>query len=185
LGGISIMKKIFIGLILSIIINSSQVHAVDVQLQWDANTDPAVAGYKIYYGLASRTYGTPIDAGNVTEIKLTGLPDGKTTYFAATAYDKDGNESAFSTELVAYTIVPSVLGPGTISPSVTTMVSSVTPLTYTITPAAGGILSDVLVDEISVGKTISYPFTNVSGNHTIKAVFVKQLPMIKGLKLKP
>jgi hypothetical protein len=178
------MKKLFAGLILGVVLGLSQAQAVDVWLGWDANPDPAVAGYKLYYGLASRTYNNPIDAGNVTEIKLTGLPDGKTAYFAATAYDKDKNESAFSTELVAYTIVPSVLGPGTISPSVTTMVNSVTPMTFTMTPLTGGILSDVLVDEISVGKTLSYPFANVSGNHTIKAVFVKQLPMIKGLKLK-
>jgi hypothetical protein len=179
------IRKLLAGLVLSIVIGFSQAQAVDVQLQWDANNDTAVAGYKLYYGLASRTYGTPVDAGNTTELKLTGLPDGKTAYFAVTAYDKDKNESAFSTELVTYTIVPSVAGPGTISPSISTMVSSVTPLTFTITPAAGGILSDVLLDEISVGKILSYPFANVSGNHTIKAVFVKQLPMIKGLKLKP
>lgn len=178
------MKKIFIGLILSIIINSSQVYAVDVLLGWDANTDPTVAGYKIYYGLASRTYETPIDAGNVTELKLTGLPDGKTAYFAVTAYDKDKNESAFSTELVAYTIIPSVSGPGTISPSIAKMVSSVTPLTLTITPLTGGILKDVIVDDISIGRVSSYLFTNVSNNHTIKAVFIKQLPMIQGLRLK-
>lgn len=178
------MKKIFVGLIISIIF-SSQVYAVDVRLAWDANTDPAVMGYKLYYGLESRTYSPAIDAGNVTEIKINDLPDGKNAYFAVTAYDQDGNESAFSTELITYTIVPSISGPGTISPSISTMVSSVTPLTFTITPSTGGILSKVLVDDISVGKTFSYPFTNVSENHTIKAIFVKQLPMIKGLKLKP
>jgi len=179
------IKNLFVGVLLSIILCLSQAFAVDVKLAWDANIDPAVAGYKVYYGLASRTYGTPVDAGNVTEIKLIGFPDGKNAYFAVTAYDIDKNESAFSTELVCYTLVPVVVGPGTISPSISTMVSAVYPLTFTITPAAGGILRDVLVDEVSVGKTLSYPFANVSANHTIKAIFVKQLPAIKGLRLKP
>ena len=42
------------------------------------------------------------DAGNVTRYTLEDLARGKTYYFAATAYDKDDNESYFSDELTHY-----------------------------------------------------------------------------------
>ena len=32
---------------------SSQGYALDVALQWDANTEPDLAGYKVYYGTDS------------------------------------------------------------------------------------------------------------------------------------
>ena len=61
--------------------------AAQVTLAWDANTDPAVAGYKLYYGTAPRTYGTPVDVGKVTQYTLTGIQEGVNCYFAVTAYD--------------------------------------------------------------------------------------------------
>ncbi len=85
---------------------STQGFAAQVTLAWDANTDPAVAGYKLYYGTASRTYGTPVDVGKVTQYTLTGIQEGKNCYFAVTAYDANRNESAFSTELACFTLVP-------------------------------------------------------------------------------
>lgn len=44
------------------------------------------------------------DAGNVTQYTLEDLARGKTYYFAATAYDKDDNESYFSDELTHYVV---------------------------------------------------------------------------------
>jgi hypothetical protein len=69
-----------------------------ITLAWDANTEPDLAGYKIHYGNSSRNYSTIIDVKNVTEYKIEGLVPG-TYYFAATAYDEDENESAYSIEL--------------------------------------------------------------------------------------
>ena len=42
---------------------------------------------------------------------------------------------------------------------------------FTITPASGYYISNVLVDNISVGTGSSYTFSNVTGNHTISATF--------------
>jgi len=77
--------------------------AGQVVLAWDANTEPDVSGYKLYYGTASRTYGAPITVGNVLTYTVPGLTDGLTYYFAVTAYDTFGNESGYSNEVV-YTV---------------------------------------------------------------------------------
>jgi hypothetical protein len=78
---------------------SMQLFAAEVRLSWGANTDSDLAGYKIYYGTASRSYDTAVYVGNTTAYTLSGLSPG-TYYFAATAYDTSGNESRFSNEAV-------------------------------------------------------------------------------------
>lgn len=75
-----------------------------VTLAWDANTEPDLAGYRIYYGFSSKSYSHTIDVGNITEYTLTGLDEGKTFYLAATAYDEERNESDFSKELIHTTV---------------------------------------------------------------------------------
>ncbi|HZR46896.1 MAG TPA: fibronectin type III domain-containing protein [Candidatus Manganitrophaceae bacterium] len=72
--------------------------AFDAVLSWSPNADLNLAGYKLYYGQAARTYGTPVDVGNRSAYTLTGLGPG-TYYFALTAYDLSGAESDFSNEV--------------------------------------------------------------------------------------
>jgi len=79
---------------------SGNSFAAEITLAWDANTEPDLAGYNIYYGTVSGEYGDPVDVKNFTEVTLTGFDEGKTYYFVATAYDEDENESAYSDELV-------------------------------------------------------------------------------------
>lgn len=71
-------------------------------LAWDAVGDSRVAGYRVYYGLASRDYaqakGAGLNAGGCTTYVVNGLDRGRTYYFAVTAYDASGNESDFSNE---------------------------------------------------------------------------------------
>jgi len=74
------------------------VMAADVTLAWDPNTETDLAGYKIYYGTASRVYGAPIVIGNQTTYTVTGLPPG-VFYFAVTAYNTAGLESGYSNEV--------------------------------------------------------------------------------------
>ncbi len=69
-------------------------------MSWTAPTG-AVNGYRVYYGTASRTYsqapGTGIYAATTT-LTVSGLPSGRTYYFAVTAIDAAGAESAYSNE---------------------------------------------------------------------------------------
>ena len=73
-------------------------------LTWDANTEPILGGYQLYYGQASGNYTASVDVGKQTSYTLTGLEEGKTYYFAVKAYDSTRKIwSDFSNE-VSHTI---------------------------------------------------------------------------------
>lgn len=75
----------------------TSVFADDINLAWNPNPEPTLAGYKLHYGMSSRSYGVFINVGNVTSYRVTGLSSGN-YYFAITAYDSAGHESGFSNE---------------------------------------------------------------------------------------
>lgn len=77
-----------------------------VRLAWDPSASPAVAGYKIYMGPAIRSYTNSVDVGAVTNASIFNVNRMVTNYFAATAYDSDGNESDYSGEAVLPRIPP-------------------------------------------------------------------------------
>ena len=71
-----------------------------VTLEWDPVTQSNLAGYKLYVGTASGVYGRSISAGLTTSCVVNDLLGGHTYYFAATASNTSGVESAKSNELV-------------------------------------------------------------------------------------
>ena len=75
--------------------------AASVTLRWQANSEPDIAGYNLYYGTASRSYGPPMPTGNTTSYTVDNLVEGQTYYFALTALDTSGNESGYSSEISA------------------------------------------------------------------------------------
>jgi uncharacterized repeat protein (TIGR02543 family) len=86
----------------------NQVVSNATTLAWDspaAGTNPA--GYRLYFGSApgiyQQPYGQGISVGNVTTYTLMGLGSG-TYYFAVTAVDSLGKESAYSNE--AFKTIP-------------------------------------------------------------------------------
>lgn len=73
-----------------------------VTLTWAANSEPDLAGYRIYVGMHSGTYsfpGSPFVTGKITSYTISNLPKGETYYFAISAYDSAGNESLRSVEV--------------------------------------------------------------------------------------
>lgn len=66
------------------------------------NSETDLAGYKVYVGTAPGLYsypGSPIVIGRTDNYAITGLPVGQTYYFAISAFDDSGNESALSSEV--------------------------------------------------------------------------------------
>lgn len=86
-----------------------QLISAQVTLEWDANTEPDIKGYKVYYGTSSRTYGTPIIIlGNTPTYTFENLPPG-TYYFAVTAFNLKDLESGYSNE-VSTTVTTTIDG---------------------------------------------------------------------------
>ncbi|HQI82493.1 MAG TPA: fibronectin type III domain-containing protein [Deltaproteobacteria bacterium] len=84
--------------ILGILISSQAVYGATVRISWNANTEADLDGYKVYYGITSRSYLSYRDVGNTTSVDIGNLGEGQTHYFAVSAYDINGNESALSQE---------------------------------------------------------------------------------------
>ena len=82
--------------------------------------------------------------------------------------------SLFSTARSAssHTITASAGSGGSITPSGAVAVAEGGSQTFTIAADACFAIQDVLVDGVSVGAVASFPFTNVTANHTIAASFV-------------
>jgi len=78
-------------------------------------------------------------------------------------------------EINTYTITPSAGIGGTILPSGTITVNYGDSKPFMITPSTGYKISDVKVDGVSVGIVSSYTFSNIIANHTIGAIFKKEI----------
>ena len=81
------------------ILFSAFVYAADVTLTWNPNRDDDLGGYRIHYGRAPGQYQTSVDAGNVLSYTLTDLQENTEYFFALSAYDQTGNESALCADI--------------------------------------------------------------------------------------
>jgi len=100
---------LFLTLTLILALVATPAHSADVTLAWDPNSEPDLAGYKVYYktgssgppydGTGATEGDSPIDVGNVTEFTLHDLTDGVTYFFVVTAHDTEGLESGYSNEV--------------------------------------------------------------------------------------
>ena len=96
--------------VLVLLLLAAPALSADVTLAWDPNTEADLEGYGVYFKQGES--GPPYDlAGYVTlqelqdpdnpAFAITGLEKGSSYYFAVTAYDAAGNESAYSTPVCA------------------------------------------------------------------------------------
>ena len=87
----------------SLIPSTHCAFAAQATVAWDPGTDPALAGYKVYWGTVSKNYSWSADTSVQTTYTVPSLSEGATYYIAATAYDAARTESEFSNE-VTYTV---------------------------------------------------------------------------------
>lgn len=66
---------------------------------WNANTEPDLAGYRVYHGTSPGVSTEQVTLGLVTSYQWNGLTGGQTHYFTVTAFDTSNNESAKSVEV--------------------------------------------------------------------------------------
>ena len=95
----SLSGLIGVALALFLIFCPSLACAVQITLAWDSNDEPDVEGYIVYYGTQSRYYDYDVDVGHYNSVTISGLVEDVMYYMAVTAYDSEGNESDFSTEI--------------------------------------------------------------------------------------
>lgn len=73
------------------------------ELNWGANSETDLSGYRVYYGTSSGSYeqafGQGVNVGDATSFSVNDLASGQRYYFAITAYDTSGNESGYSNEV--------------------------------------------------------------------------------------
>lgn len=120
-------------------------YAMTVALQWDANVEDDLAGYKIYYktGLSTATFdGTgavegdsPFDVLNQTTATISGLDPNHSYIFAVTAYNASGVESGYSNTVM----IPELIAPTVYlsSPLDKSLVSETTTITANATDNEG------------------------------------------------
>lgn len=99
------MKSLFkfLTIFLSIIFCSSAL-AMDIGIEWTPNTEPDLAGYKLFMREASAQYDytQPVWQGPETTCKVLNLSDSVDYRFVLRAYDVWGNESGDSNEVRLY-----------------------------------------------------------------------------------
>jgi hypothetical protein len=186
---IGILAPLFI---LLIPMGVQHVYGASLTLAWDPNAEENLAGYKVYYGTASGSYSSVVDAGNCTSLTISSLEAGKTYYFAATAYAAGGEESAKSNEIRydtpmpdgdlsslaaaskgtgSYTIHASVGPNGSISPMGNITVMKGFSKTFIIRAKFGYRIGRVNIDGAVTNYVTSHTFKQISANHTIRAEF--------------
>ena len=69
----------------------------NITLIWDRNSESDIAGYNVYYGRVSGDYTRLVTVADPTVVIT--VKGSKAIYFAATAYDTNGLESALSEEV--------------------------------------------------------------------------------------
>jgi hypothetical protein len=99
------MKKLL--LILCVLLMAMPAYALDITLTWDANTEPDMDHYVLYWGTASGDYANNDRTAGLETTKTVTIPnDDQVYYFALTAVDTSGLESDFSNEVSTEGLMP-------------------------------------------------------------------------------
>jgi hypothetical protein len=157
--------------------------AVDVALQWDPNTEPDLAGYKVYYKADSTSLpfnGTGAAQGAAPVLStqptasLTGLDPAHSYSFAVTAYNSSGVESSYSNIIT----IPESLAPSTsiTYPAANASVSGTVSVTASAADNVGVSKVEFYLDNILKSTDTSTPYlyswnttTSTPGAHTLVA----------------
>ena len=161
-------QAVFLAGLLSLAALTATAQNGAVTLGWNPSTNASAVGYNLYYGEASGVYTSIMDAGTNLTATVFGITLGVNYYFATTAYDTYGQESAFSGEVVfriplSPSIVRQPLPQTTVAGApVTLSVSAIgdAPLSFQwfngLVPMAGATAASMNWQQIGSNSTGSY-----------------------------
>ena len=99
----SLFSLVFLNLfvLFTLLLSPNIAHCLDLSFAWDANTEPDLAGYRVFYRQQGQNYdyNNPAWEGTETSCTISGLDDNTSYYFVSRAYDIYDNESVNSDEL--------------------------------------------------------------------------------------
>ena len=125
----------------------------------------------VNYG-GSKTFTiTPASGYHVASVLIDGHSVGADTSYSFSNVTSNHTVSA-TFAINTYQLRPIAGAGGTVTPNTLQTVNYGGSRTFTITPASGYHVASVLIDGHSVGAVTSYPFSNVTADHTISARFV-------------
>lgn len=131
------------------------------------------AGSVVLLGGADTTFTiTPDSCSVIDDVLVDGGSVGAVTSYPFTNVMDNHTIEAFFTSLPPDTITASAGPGGSITPSGDVPVDCGADQLFSISPASGFSILDVLVDSASVGTPPTYTFLNVQEHHTIDATFL-------------
>jgi putative Ig domain-containing protein/glucodextranase-like protein len=117
--------------------------ASTVTIAWNANTEPNIGGYLVFFGTGSGNYEGYVDVGAATTAVMNAADSTRTYYFAVAAYSTSGLRSALSAEVSWKAGSPSLLNPGsqtsTVGQNVRLQLSATDPAGLALMYAAPGL----------------------------------------------
>jgi hypothetical protein len=148
--------------------------AVTYTITATAEADGAISspGVNTVNPKSSMTFRITADAGyHVADVLVDGVSAGAVTSYTFTNVTASHTITATFAENAWFIIGASAGANGSISSSGRGSVLGGTNQKYTITPASGYRIEDVVVDGVSKGALTSYTFYNIQAAHTISASF--------------
>jgi hypothetical protein len=135
----------------------------------NGSISPSAAG-TVNYGASQTFTVTPNTGYSVSNVTVDGASVGAVTRYTFSNISANHTITAVFSP-ITFSVYASAAGRGNISPSGNVSVAIGKSQTFELIPISNNKVSQVLVDGSSVGAGSSYSFSNVSGNHTILAVF--------------
>ncbi|GEM_PF-2389452 len=124
----------------------------------------------VTYGASQSFIVLPDTGYHVDSLVVDGIDQGPLTTYTFTNVTFNQRIRA-SFAINQYTIVSSASANGSISPSGTLIVNYGVNRQFTVTPDTGYHVDSLIVDGTDLGQRTSHTFTNITADHTIRAVF--------------
>jgi GH18 family chitinase/lysophospholipase L1-like esterase len=149
--------------------SAAVTHTINASAGSNGSISPSGAAIVADAGSQQFTF-TPSIGYHVADVLVDGVSVGAQSSYTFSNVTADHTISV-TFAINTYAITASAGANGSISPSGSVSVNYGASRAFTITPATGYHVADVLVDSVSQGAITSYTFSNITAAHTISVTF--------------